>query len=349
MLAELPSSRKERLLVCIANNHPGSRDKTHMVVDEVKARFAYLPWEWHFLDRKETLPPIDSWYSAIRDVAEKDEVILLQGDDDLFTPWSVTVRYSECSQSGADLLLSRSLHGLIYLSSHEVYFPQQFPPHTEGSHSRVLDWGEINGWGPAFIGNHCYRNTSAFQAGIERAFTWCEGQDWLDHNTRTLMLPYYLPYAVKLMGGNLRCLDSHCVIRGRSLEEIVVSPYGVPGWNSGFLAICAYGVLSGRDLKEIRALDSARSEQAKMGAEWFFTFFVDKRIPNEVVKNTLQRIRLPISAQFRFLQLMSIRRVVVDKLGFTAWRLRRRAVRASILTSDLLYSLMRRDPVETRS
>lgn len=113
MQAKLPPIRNERFLICIANNHPGSQDQTHAVVNEIRTQFAHLPWDWQFLNREHTLPPIDNWYSAIQDIAEKDEVVFLQGDDDLFTYWSIADRYVECVQSGADLLLTRSLYGLF--------------------------------------------------------------------------------------------------------------------------------------------------------------------------------------------------------------------------------------------
>lgn len=340
MQAELPATRNERYLVCIANNYPDSRDQTHVIIDEVRTQFTHLPWEWRFLDREETLPPVDNWYSAIQDIAQQDEVVFLQGDDDLFTPWSIVDRYIECLQSGADLLLTHSLSGLVYISSEECYFPEQFPVRKACNGSRALGWEEIVDWGSAFIGNHCYRNSGTFRAGIERAFIWCEEQFWLDRSTRTLMLPYYLPYAITIMGGQVRGFDSECVIRGRDLEEILHAPFGVSGWNSGFLTLCAYGVLNNTDLATNAELKSARFTLAKMASEWFFTFFVDKRIQNDVAKQTLQRIPLPKSTELRFLQLMSLRRVLVDRMGLTAWRLRRQAPKKSIPVSELFLRLM---------
>lgn len=289
MQCEIPMVDSERLLICIANNSPDTLRKTHKIVDQVREDFKHLRWQWMFLDRRVTLPPIENWYSAISDLALNNEVVFLHGDDDLFLPWSLTSRFNAILEQDADLLLSKSIHGLIFLPDKKsVYMRSNFiDSSNENRKSTYLKWQEIASWGPAFIGNHCYRNTKKYKNAISLCYQWCDDLNWLEWDTRTLMIPYYLPFAIKFIEGKLACINASCVIRGSSLKEKLNSPFGVPGWNSGFLGLTAYLILNNKDLSANIDLDETRIGLSEFASSWYFTFFLDARIPKDKLQKTL--------------------------------------------------------------
>jgi hypothetical protein len=301
-----------------------------------------LPWEWLVIDRERTLDPIENWYSAIGAVARENEVVFLHGDDDLFTPWGLIERYERLTASESDMLLSRSSYGLIFLAQRDdlVHLPEDAVPVWKPDPAvEQLELAELTDWGPAFLGNHTYRYSSGFRNALRKGFEWCNDQDWLDRNTRTLMLPYYLPFAIKLVGGSVIGYDQVCVIRGCGIEERLVSPFGVAGWNPGFLALCAYGVLNNSELCNNSELNRARREMLEMTISWFFTFYVDRRIPSRMRSETCYRIRIPRGAFLTRGLLQGIRRIVFQWFGLTGKRVQWRATRNHQRLSEVLGML----------
>lgn len=283
--------------ICIANNAPGTAAQVAEVVERASKRPGAAAAEWIFLNREQTLAPVKNWYSAIEQIAREGEVVFLHGDDDLFLFNGVVARQAAAVSSGADMLMSRSLHSLYFLPGDvEVYPNFDLSTAKRGAAVSQLSWEEIDGWGPAFMGNHCYRYTAKFREALKLSFDWCDAQTWLDWSTRALMLPYYLPFAVKYCGGKLCGLDSHCVIRGTGIEESLKAPFGVPTWNPGFISLCATGVISNGDLGGIAGLSSAQASLQSMAADWFLTYFCDRRIAPATRRETFRRLGLPKGA-----------------------------------------------------
>ena len=319
MQAKLPEC-PERFLICIANNAPSTQSQLHQLLDEFRSHYPESPWQWHVLDRDKTLYPIDNWYSAIQDVAEEGEVVFLHGDDDLFLPWACIDRYQAITATNADMLMTESVHRIFFLQNDSsVSYSGTLPQKKKGISPEFIEWAYIAGWGPAFIGNHCYRYTDTFRQALALSFTWCHQQDWLDWNTRTLMLPYYLPFAVKFLAGELYGLRQTCVIRGGGIEEILNAPFGVSGWNSGFLVLCAYGVLGNHDLEQYVELNHARIGLADMASKWYATFFFDRRIPSQMRKETLRKIHLPDFSICSMAFLKGIKMIIIERLRQTGF------------------------------
>ena len=302
--SELPSGERPRL--CLVSNYPPKHDQVADLVESAQREFDQKQcWHVDLVRRPKTLDAIENWYSAIREHAKPDEMVVLNGDDDLFTPWGLVHRHHALQASGADMLLTRSCYGLTYLDS-ERYVMRDDLPETEPYRSPVeLDWPDITSWGPAFIGNHVYRWTRPFAAALETAFEWCHNQEWLDENSRTLMLPYYLPFAVKHVGGRVCGLDSVCAIRGTSLAECIECRYGTRGWNSLFLDLCAYGVLTSPPLNGVPGLDGARRELLRLACRGYAGFFLDDRISRSARRDTFARVhppwrRFPLDVVFSF-------------------------------------------------
>jgi hypothetical protein len=193
----------EPLRVVLVNNFPPARLALEEMVKNLQTDFANQAElvSISFLHREQTLNPVESWYSAIRELAFPGEVVLLNGDDDLFLPRSLFLRHKYAVSTEADLVLSRSEHGLLFMSDNLTCLCPSFVKMKDIDFSGAISQEFIDSWGPAFIGNHCYRYTKNFIDALELTELWCSKQSWIDSNTRTLMLPYYLPFALERIGG----------------------------------------------------------------------------------------------------------------------------------------------------
>ena len=289
--AEIPKTKYD-CCICLLNNYPPARQEIEELVCEIKASVDNSKlWIWKLVHREKTIPAIENWYSGIDEIAKDGEIVFLHGDDDLFLPWSLTSRCNAILDQDADLLLSKSIHGLVFLPDKKsIYIRGNFiDSRNENRKSTHLTWKEIASWGPAFIGNHCYRNTKKYRDALSLCYQGCDDLSWLDWNTRTLMIPYYLPFAIKFIEGKLACLNASCVIRGSSLKEKLNSPFGVPGWNSGFLGLTAYLILNNKDLSANIDLNETRIGLSEFASSWYFTFFIDNRIAKDKLQKTLDK------------------------------------------------------------
>lgn len=328
------------LRVCIANNAPGTAGQVADVVEKARAMPGAASAEWTYLNRGTTLPPVKNWYSAIEEQSREGETVFLHGDDDLLLAGGVAARRDAAVSSGADILMSRSLHSLYFLPGDKSVYPSFGLPGTDLSGEvSSLRWEEIDGWGPAFIGNHCYRYTRKFREALKLSFEWCDSQEWLDWSTRALMLPYYLPFAVKLCGGNLSGLEKNCVIRGTGIEESLKAPFGVPTWNPGFISLCATGVMNNPELCGIKEADIARTSLHRMAADWFLTYFVDRRIPPAARRETFRRLGFPKGAFSPAALLRGASLILLGAAGLRNLRVRMKARSGAVPAGDYLQQV----------
>ena len=296
-------SIREPIRVLIVNNYPSAGKEIASIVSEFISEKRF---EWNIIYREKTLPPVENWYSAICENALPDEVVFLHGDDDIFCPWSLEDRYEAICSTNADVLLSKSADRILFLPDQvsALFSESMSPKRQANARTAAIPWEDIHKWGAVFIGNNCYRYTEKWKRALSVSFDWCHQQDWLDWNTRTLMFPYYLPFAIKHLEGTLASLDQACVIRGGDFIEIRDSAYGSPGWNGGFLVLCAYGVLTTGPMADIEELEGARRELMMMAARWLPTIYFDSRIPSAMRKETFRRIGIPHTKECIFQVMM---------------------------------------------
>lgn len=328
VLQSLVQCRTERIpepvRVLVVNNYPPAREEIAAIVSDFSHDNRFL---WNILYREKTLPPVENWYSAICENALPDEVVFLHSDDDIFCPWSLEDRYEALCSLNADMLLSRSASRIIFMPDQVSAFlsASSLPKRQAEARATTVAWADIGNWGSAFIGNHCYRHTELWKRALSVSFDWCHQQDWLDRNTRTLMLPFYLPFAIKLLEGTLSSLNQVCVIRGGNLVEIRGSGYGSSGWNSGFLARCAYGVLTSDPLAGHKNLDAVRRGQLMMAARWLLTFYFDPRIPAGMRRETLRRIKIPLTRECIVQIVLGLRLLLGEIVSLRGWKWRLQA------------------------
>jgi hypothetical protein len=330
------SAIQEPIAVYVISNYPPDNADVAALVDMFRLRDPRFAW--HTISREKTLDPVESWYSAIDAHSKDGEVVLLNGDDDLFLPWSLETRYRLLIDRGADMALTNFV-GRLFIDElgDRAVFTGEMPVSPKTMHARKWQETGISTIEPSFISNHVYRMTRNMKDAIRVAFAACDTQTWISRRDRTLMLPYILPFCVHGLGGHVDAWDYPCVIRGASIKDVSGSLFGVPGWNTVFANLMAYDLFvrctfPTADLDVRAHLAALRGAVIAGGA----TLWVDKRISRRVVAQTLK------SAEFRagwFLNrsaLGGLLTVLVASLRLTGLRLRWMLRRSDLRMTSLI-------------
>jgi hypothetical protein len=330
------SAIAEEKKVVVVNNHPPSRD----IINSIVAKFYNdKTFTWQALHREKTLPPIDSWYSAVAQFAAEGEVVVLLGDDDLMMPWGLQDRYREIMSARADMSLSDFEERIFFFQNGQKYWLTNPLPVEDGQkkESQPWDFFPVQHPEPSFISNHCYRNTPGFRRGLTLAYSWCDAQNWLGKVTRTGMLPFYLPYAIKLSGGRVVALHSKCVLRGACAEEAVRSTFA-DGGNEAFYNLCAYDTLTNRSLPMHTEQVSRASVRFKNSViRGYFTMLFDKNISWQTLMLTYKHAGLKfkdLATPGIFIGFFS---VIIRLIGLRGMRLRLKSYSNSLANTEFIF------------
>lgn len=292
---ELPSHEPCRLV--LSNNYPPHRQDVEEIVSTLSGHPNFRKWEIIFNHQLQTVPAVDNWYQTILDFAKEGEMVVLHGDDDLLTPWSLADRQSLADKHQADFLLTGVCSGLTFVSSTSIHYRGGWPRRNRNEQGVVLSFATFEDFGNVFIGSHTYRNTVHFRAAIEKARAWTETQTWVDYHTRNLMFPYYLLLAIQLTPAKVIGSHWHGCIRGTSLEEKVNAPFNNSyGWNSGVLLMLMMELVNHQELKD-KPIAKTRAILENEAANWYLTLFLDKRLSLLFRNELLTRVSLRIKAR----------------------------------------------------
>lgn len=326
----------ERKQILIVNNYYPNRE----IVDSIVEKFSYNDnFMCTALHRKETMPGIDSWFSAIAEYAAEDEVIFLLGDDDLMLPWGLRDRHREILKSKTDMLLSDFADRIYFFDKGQKYWMSSPFPTEDQQEKCARQWEFFPAKHPeaSFMSNHCYRNTYSFRKGLDLAFSWCNSQSWLERGVRTGMLPFYLPYAISNSGGSVASLQSKCVFRGAVVDEAIKSSFA-DGGNVAFYELCAYDVFFNRALQRGDEKLAGVCARFKPGIfRGFITILVHKQISFQTLATTFKH------AGLRFTDLLCVDfsqgalTVCINLLGLRGARLKLKRRSKSLLTTEQLF------------
>lgn len=312
---------EERKLILVVNNYPENTEIVENIIGKCELCDGF---ECIALHRKVTIAAVDSWYSAMNEVALEGEVVFLLGDDDLMLPWGIRDRYFEISRNAADMLISDFLDRIFFFDRGRKYLLSAKLPKIEDRKNLAQRWDFFPAKHPeaSFISNHCYRNTPAFRKGLALAFIWCNSQNWLDRPVRTGMLPFYLAYAVMLSGGEVFALHSKCVLRGAIAEEAMRSNYS-DGGNQSFYHLLAYNIFSNRDLPHYQERLSKVCGRFKPGIfSGFISMLVDKNISFKDLMTTLKKSNIGVADIFCVDLIRSAGAVLIQIFGLRGVRLK---------------------------
>lgn len=314
--SRLPLLDSKPRLVVLNNYPPNSYAVEELVKKIFNEHSKSEDWQLLFKHRQQTLIPVINWYSAINEFAMSEEIVFLHGDDDLFFKNDLKERYEIIVQNKADILVSE-FHGGITFIDENKFHTKNYDELISYKEKPIINKEKFVS--SPFISAQVLKKSSYFDRAFQLCNNWIIEQNWADFKQTSLMLPFYLPIAIEFLGGKVISTQKKYVLRGTSLLDRTNSPYGVPTWNSGYVALFTQGVLSNSDLSKIDDLDKARISNMYFVNTWFYTFFFDKRIDKSELKQTLKKIKINKNWRAR---LLSVKMLVADSFRLTAFRVR---------------------------
>lgn len=232
----------DRIVLLIVNNYFPNKQ----IVDTIIATLEFPKRiQCKVIHRKHALIPLESWFTAIFSIARENEVICLLGDDDLLLPWGLENRYRQINESKADMLVTDYFSHLYFLDKGKsCWLNGEFPSApTEKSHPVSWEYLPKEHPSTSFISNHCYRNTRNFRQGYETAMNWSRSQDWIPLEMASGNVPFYIPYAIKTIGGKVVSSLNKNVLRGCVVEETFKQEYA-DGGNTAFYGLLIFNIFS---------------------------------------------------------------------------------------------------------
>jgi hypothetical protein len=309
----------EAMRLVIANNYPPHRAKVEEIVTSFTLHPNYTSWQIIFHHWPATVPAVDNWYGTIAQYAAEGEVVLLHGDDDLLTPWSLHHRCEALHATQADLLLSAVSGNVTFLEGEKLHY-QGVAPLGGAAAAVELSVENFDQYGNVFIGSHSYRYGTVLQAAIQLVKKWTDGQDWIDYDTRNLMFPYYLVLAVFELNGSVVGAHWHGCIRGTALSERLNARFNASyGWSTGWLLWLMVERLKGISFKNINVAGVTQNI-SRQAAQWYVTLWFDHRVNKKLLRRLRQTCRLDV--KFPDL-LFAVRVMLAQWLGLKALALRR--------------------------
>lgn len=289
LLSELPKLHsQERLKLIVVNNHPPSANEVCEIISKFKKEQSRINQRWAIesIHRPVTLAPVENWFSAVQELALKDEVVFFVGDDDPIPARSIRLRYEALFDNNATMVFGR-LNPEVYFSSNAKYVYQADRKRNFSGEVFIVGLEDLWDWTAIHLSNHCFINNNFFSVGLKEAFQWCDSQGIGTLANRRLFITYYIPIAIILNQGKIIGLDEIVLHRGMSIEEVRSSKYGIRSWNLGYIAGLALNMLNSGVLKEIKQLDNVRDHLMLVLRKWYIAIKRDDRITEEELNELL--------------------------------------------------------------
>lgn len=278
----------ERITILIVNNHFSSKESVERAIAPIKHTNNF---KLSFIHRKKTLPALESWFSAISEMAIEDEVVVLLGDDDIMLPWGLKNRYKQIQERQADMLLSDFHQRIYFFQEGEKYWLDNDMPISPSKELTATPWEYFqpkhqNG---TFMSDHCYRNTAKFREGVSTAMSWAKAQNFAPIEYATGNLPFYMAFAIKESRGVVVELDEKCVLRGSIADDGVNNEYA-DGGNTAFYNLLLYNTFKNTILRqEIHNLDALHEFCLTNFKSAFVSILTNEKIPLSALFETMRK------------------------------------------------------------
>lgn len=277
---------KPRLL--IVNNYYPNSENILSIIKELENHASYDYWDILQINREKTLPPVENWYSAVRDFALENEVVFFVGDDDPLPRTSLFDRYDAIMFSNSDFVLSRIHHGLFFSeNANKIYFNGEIISDNNEFHE--LDCENLWAWTAIHLSNHCFKYNDLFKKALSLSFYWCDQQEYINESDRRLFVTYYLTLAISKFSGKIIGLDKKTSFRGMSFDEVQNSKYGVKSWNAGYVSGLAYELLKRSDFVDLK-LNKQLDHFFDFFKKYYLLIYLDDRVNRSELKELCKRI-----------------------------------------------------------
>lgn len=326
---------KPKLL--IVNNYYPNKEKVLTIIKDIEKNVGCENWEILQINREKTLPPVENWFSAVRDFALDNEIVFFVGDDDPLTRTSLFDRYAAMMSSNSDFVLSRINHGLFFNeNANKIYFNGEIAADNYQLHE--LKCEDFWGWTAIHLSNHCFKYNDIFKKALSLSFHWCDQQDYVNESDRRLFITYYLTLGIYKSGGKIIGLDKKTSFRGMSLDEVRNSKYGVKSWNLGYISGLAYELLRRNDFVDLK-LNRQLDHFFDIFKKYYLLIYLDERVNRSELKELCKRINFKIHHLSLSDVLYSLQKYMLFVLRLQGIRLYYKLKFFGVPTTDFIKSI----------
>lgn len=236
-----------RARVVVVNNDDQQTAPVERAVERAVSIAGHGPWEVRVVHRKPPMYPVYSWYEGIREFTDENDLVFLNGDDDIMLPGGIAARIRMIEQGSWDMLITAALTGLFFTGTpDDEEVAALLPPDLGGWQTPV--WREpqpltgpgLNDVCAIFISNHLYRNTPLFWEAYRETLALMSSVP-AGGDDRFAMLPQFLPLPL-IESGRIGASAMPACIRGQAAHDVVGSSSGRINWvrPGYYYASCLY-------------------------------------------------------------------------------------------------------------
>lgn len=236
------SNIEERILVLVRNNYFSDKKKINNIILSLNFDNKIYCKAVHVLKESTNL---FGWYDLIFKFGKKNEVVMILGDDDLLMPFGIKKRYREINRLKGDLLISFHNSRIVFFDHGNLCWPNLKKKKWKKNLNCKENFDLKLDMNSSFISNHFFRITNDFHKALKLVKKWCNTQTWSE--LASGLAPYYLPYAIKEVGGKLLLLSEYSVIRGQVFEESLYQIHSNNGSNFIY-SLLALNIFSNKTL-----------------------------------------------------------------------------------------------------
>lgn len=231
--SRIPQCLNERILILVVNNNPDSISIVDKIIDTIPLK---PPFQLKVVHRSITMVAVESWFTALFDIACENEIVSIIGDDDFLIPSSISNIYLSFKDNSVDMLctdyiqrvyFSDDVSQFVFLGdySHDISAPYPI--------LRPFNFIPDDVFPASFISSHSYRNNSILRDAYCKAIEWCKSQEyWAGWKFSSGLLPVWMSYAISYVGGKVSKLDSFNILRGCLISDVQKGLYSDGGSSS---------------------------------------------------------------------------------------------------------------------
>jgi hypothetical protein len=265
--------------VAIVNNYPPNEENIINIIKKIKKEHKNSAlWEWTFINREKTLPPVQNWYDAVFQLAENGEIVFFVGDDDPLPIGSLSERYTALTKSYA-LYVFGKLHSVFFPVNSQNILLLEYPKFSANTKATQVNYNNFLNCTSIHISNHCFKFDERFTSSYRKAMGWCDKLEYVDFNTRTLFIPLFIPLAALTLNYSIIFIDNVVIFRGMSIQEISSSNNGIANWDLGFISLAAYVIIKiTPEIEKNELLNDLKNDLLSTYKNYYYTTRLNKKV-----------------------------------------------------------------------
>lgn len=293
----------ERILILVVNNNFNDRSIINDIIENTQINY---PFSCKVIHQEKKMVAVESWFQVIFENAYENEIIVMNGDDDIVLPQKLIDAVYSFSSSGADMIVTDYYQRLYFSKNCKkfVVLGDDFKQFNDNNLRLIdFDFSPDHVLPASFVSAHIYKNTEAFKKGYHQAIYWCKTQEWAPWSFASGLLPTWLSFAINSQGGKVCKLQKKTVLRGQLTEELLKQEYS-DGGSTVFYSILYYQMFNSQSLHKNSNLLRLNSDVCMNSIksrilDFMFTKSVNRIVKQNALKNSqLSFFRLIFNSLF---------------------------------------------------